>query len=530
MSLKQSCTGLVLSALGVILISVLGSTAAQAQGTNDAPIIGAYAQPIGNQTNIDAIIALEDTLGTKLPIVRAFEQWESSIGQDKPLHRFIRDGGRDLSVSIKPERRDGTEIPWRDIANARPGSRLYGEIQRMADGLSRFGAPVIFSFHHEAEGGRNRSFGTSDEFIAAYRNIHSIFESEGVNNVQYALILGEWSYEVGDFNPNDRRRAELWYPGDDVIDIIGSDEYNWNNCRGESSEPWTSLGDDLEPFLRFANQHPGKQLLLGEFGSDVGAPGQKAQWLNDAQRWFETSPDGDRFIALFYFHDDGRGEGWPECEWWLDTSPSATAAAIDWFNNGRFRGRLSNSPRPQAAGNVPRCNGQAATIVGTQGNDFLSGTPGDDVIVGLGGNDTITGLTGNDIICGGPGNDTIRGLGGADMIFGDGGADLILGGYGPDTIFGGDGRDRINGQLGNDRILGGGGNDVIRGGPHQDTIGGGDGQDRILGQGGFDTLMGNQGNDVLIGGVGADTLTGNLGFDSCTGGNGRDALDCENER
>ncbi len=523
MSLIRSWAGVIVGLVAVALLLTVGSTSVDAQ-TSDGPIIGAYAQPIGGQSNIDAIVALEDTLGTTLPIVRAFEQWESSIGEDKPLHRFVRDGGRDLAVSVKPERRDGTEIPWADIANARPGSVLYSEIQGMADSLSRYQAPVIFSFHHEAEGGRNASFGTSDEFIAAYRNIHSIFEAEGVTNVQYALILGEWSFEVGDFFPTDRRRAELWYPGDDVIDIIGSDEYNWNNCRGETTEPWTSLADDIEPFLRFANQHPDKQLLLGEFGSDIGSPGQKAEWLNDAQEWFSTSPDADRFVALLYFHDDGRGEGWPECEWWLDTSPSSTAAAVDWFNNERFRGRLG------APGTVHFCNGQPATIVGTAGNDVLTGTPGQDIIAGLAGNDTIVGLTGDDVICGGPGNDTIRGLGGADVILGEGGADFILGGFGPDTIFGGVGQDRINGQFGNDRIFGGDGNDTIRGGPHQDVINGGAHADRILGQGGFDTISGGQGNDVLLGGVGADTLIGNLGVDVCTGGDGRDTLTCETER
>ncbi len=312
------------------------NTTAEAQA-NRTPTIGAYAQPLGSQSNIDAVLELEATLGTKLPMVRGFNRWEDKIGQDKPFHRFVRDGGRDLTISVKPVRRNGDVIPWAQIANARPGSALYADMVRMADGIRRYGEPVIFNFHHEPEQGKNSAHGSSADFRAAFRRIHNIFDAEGVTNVQHAVILTEWSFEVGRFNSNDRRRAELWYPGDDVVDIIGSDEYNWNNCRNNSSDPWIDLAEDMEPFLAFANQHPDKQLMLGEFGSDRGAPGDKALWLRRARKWFKNSPDGDRFVALLYFHDDGRQEGFQQCEWWLDTSPGSTASARLWFNDPDFR-------------------------------------------------------------------------------------------------------------------------------------------------------------------------------------------------
>jgi hypothetical protein len=79
------------------------------------------------------------------------------------------------------------------------------------------------------------------------------------------------------------------------------------------------------------------------------------------------------------------------------------------------------------------CNGLAATIVGTAGDDVLIGTPGNDVIAGLGGSDTIRGAAGNDVICGGDGDD---------------------------RLIGGDGDDRLDGGVGNDRCNGGTGTDV----------------------------------------------------------------------
>jgi uncharacterized protein YkwD len=95
----------------------------------------------------------------------------------------------------------------------------------------------------------------------------------------------------------------------------------------------------------------------------------------------------------------------------------------------------------------PKCNGLAATITGTPGNDTINGTPGPDVIAGLAGNDVIRGLGGGDVICGGPGNDLIVGGAGNDQLFGGTGADTLRGMTGDDTLRGGKGNDFLNGGL-----------------------------------------------------------------------------------
>lgn len=105
------------------------------------------------------------------------------------------------------------------------------------------------------------------------------------------------------------------------------------------------------------------------------------------------------------------------------------------------------------------CNGLPATIVGTDGNDYLVGTPGNDVIHGLAGNDTIFGLGGDDVICGGPGRDKLYGNSGNDKLFGGAGNDVLKGGTGRDRLFGQSGNDAMAGQSGSDRCDGGGGTD-----------------------------------------------------------------------
>jgi hypothetical protein len=91
---------------------------------------------------------------------------------------------------------------------------------------------------------------------------------------------------------------------------------------------------------------------------------------------------------------------------------------------------------------IETCNGQPATIIGTNGNDIRRGTPGQDVIYGLGGHDKLSGLAGNDLICGGTGRDKLKGGKGRDELHGEAGRDVLIGGPGKDTLQGGPGKDR----------------------------------------------------------------------------------------
>jgi len=98
---------------------------------------------------------------------------------------------------------------------------------------------------------------------------------------------------------------------------------------------------------------------------------------------------------------------------------------------------LGATSRSEGGGDVPKCHGHKATIVGTEGDDKLHGGDEADVIVGLGGEDFIFGKRSDDIICGGPGDDE------------------LVGGKGDDTLYGGPGNDGLVGGPGQDRLMGG---------------------------------------------------------------------------
>jgi Ca2+-binding RTX toxin-like protein len=207
-----------------------------------------------------------------------------------------------------------------------------------------------------------------------------------------------------------------------------------------------------------------------------------------------------------------------------------------------------------SAAPVPTCNGLAATIVGTPGDDVIDGTAGADVIAGLDGNDVIRGGLGNDVICGGPGEDNLSGQGGNDTLFGDQGDDVLDGGEGgccnvatntgDDVLYGGQGDDDLHtsdfptegntlyGDQGADRLFvwsggwayGGNGDDEISQYARDALLDGGNGNDFIINWNdpGVEvvTMVGGNGDDELVSqdATGTTAMDGGRGSDTCTGG------------
>lgn len=218
------------------------------------------------------------------------------------------------------------------------------------------------------------------------------------------------------------------------------------------------------------------------------------------------------------------------------------------------------------------CDGQAATIVGTESDDTLEGTDGPDVVVALGGNDKLLGLGGADVLCGGEGRDVLDGGTGDDRMFGE--LDGIVPGRGMedltdgDVLLAGPGDDHLDGGLdqrapvyqrdlldfrqqgptvldllegtatgagadtvapGRYRVLGSKYDDVLRGSDHRDILHALGGDDLVVGRAGPDILTGESrgsggGHDVVLGGRGRDDLRAYAGPDVLEGGEGADKI------
>jgi Ca2+-binding RTX toxin-like protein len=132
-------------------------------------------------------------------------------------------------------------------------------------------------------------------------------------------------------------------------------------------------------------------------------------------------------------------------ETWTYSCTTTIPPVGSWVNTATFAGISTHDGRewPTAKRRSAICDGEVATIVGTDSRNRIQGTSHRDVIAARGGNDVVEGAAGNDLICGGSGNDVLRGQRGSDVLRGEGGNDRLIGGGGADLLYGGPGADSV---------------------------------------------------------------------------------------
>ena len=195
------------------------------------------------------------------------------------------------------------------VASGGADDRIRADAARM----SAAGGDWLVGYWHEPEDDL-----TPEAYRAAARRVAGLVRTP---NVRTIAVLMASTFASGE--------ATTWYPGDDVVDVLGVDGYDWRGCRGHggvvnpSSSP-RSFGTIFEPADRFAVEH-GKPLVVAEFGTprDPTQPGAQAAWIRTAGRWIDAHPD---VLGTWYF-DLGLSAGF-RCDWELDADARAAEASL----------------------------------------------------------------------------------------------------------------------------------------------------------------------------------------------------------
>ncbi|MBM6402074.1 glycosyl hydrolase [Phycicoccus sonneratiae] len=202
-------------------------------------------------------------------------------------------------------------IPWTSVSSAAPGSALHNDMIRWAKTIKARGGTILMSFGHEPEVSAKIKQGTATQYRAAYRKVVDVFRSQGVTNVQWVYQATAWSFRV---KSTDRIAAANWYPGDDYIDVVGGDAYNWYTCgEGQNKDvPLSTIGSGV---LAFAKAH-GKKASLPEFAAHSAS--NRGAWLSAGYNWMKANKD--YFVAAFYFNRPPTNASNADCVWTLKTS------------------------------------------------------------------------------------------------------------------------------------------------------------------------------------------------------------------
>jgi len=299
---------------------------------------GAHPEVRAGENHETSYLRLTATAGRKLDSVREFFYWNEAFPTS--AENRLRTDGTTLLMSVKSRLANGTAVPWASVASAQPGSTRYADMLDWVRRVRDYGVPVWFTFNHEPEAKGNNDLGTDTDYVAAWRRWVELFRQEGVTNVQFMWIMTAQSFQLP---PTDDRHAPYWYPGDDWVDGIAVDAYNWYTCRVTIRNAWRSLQNLIDPAHQFAAAHPGKQFWVTEYASveDPADPGRKAQWYRDAQALFKTPAYADTDgVLLFEPHPAS------DCVWAPESSPSALAAWQAWGQDPYYGGDGSPPPPP----------------------------------------------------------------------------------------------------------------------------------------------------------------------------------------
>jgi len=283
-------------------------------------LFAAHVDAVGTQDNAGAIASFEDRLGRKLDGHRVFARWDDPLSSGVVAADVIR--GRMPILSIRPQRTDGSIVSWESLA----AGTHDPAIRAQADAIAALAAPVILTLHHEPD---QTAYGSAAEFVAAWRHYVSVFRARGVDNVAWNWIMTPSSFRTPPIGPG----ADAFYPGDDMVDWISLDPYNWFACTDGMPPAWRPLRQLLTPFVAWTQPH-GKPLMLAEWASaeDPARATRKAEWFDEAASALADFP---MVKAVSYY------EGVGKCPWWNASSRHAKDAFLDLASSARAHGRAS---------------------------------------------------------------------------------------------------------------------------------------------------------------------------------------------
>ena len=234
-------------------------------------MFGAYVSPsvATDEGRIQAIEQFEGALGRPLGVIQTYHEWTTPF--PTRIDRYVIQRGAVLLLS------------W---AATSPEKILEGRyddmIRQRAEDLKKLDGPVLLRWRWEMNRPNLRSeIPSGDEYVQAWKHVRSVFDDAKADNVDWV-----WCPLANGFDETD---GPSYYPGDDEVDWLCADAY--------TSTPATPLRTVLEPFLDWAKGHD-RPIIIGEFGTHQGLPGERARWLDEA---FHDLKASSQVKAVVYY-------------------------------------------------------------------------------------------------------------------------------------------------------------------------------------------------------------------------------------
>ncbi len=263
---------------------------------------GTYPQP--TKSNVEAFQTLQDR---HLDLISVFVLWDTNNWNWTKKYADIAEQNNSILV-----------VTW--MANGYTTPQIIkGEadsyLKEYAAAVKSYGKEIWLRPFHEANGdwydwgiAKEGAGNTEQTLIDAWKHVVTIFRDLGVTNVKWVWTTNCTNSGSATFTG--------WFPGDDWVDMVSIDGYNWGTAQSWSR--WTSFTDVFTPAYK-ALSISQKPLFIAEFSSSEHG-GDKAQWITDM---FNDIPEKfPRIFALMWFSQTKSAEA----DWAVNTSEAALNA------------------------------------------------------------------------------------------------------------------------------------------------------------------------------------------------------------
>jgi len=236
------------------------------------------------------ITAFQKNFGKKPFLVMVFVDWNNFVD-----NKTVEDiNSEDCSLFITWE-------PWQAVEKKGIDYNrlLTGEYDRyitgFAEQLKTLDNDVYIRFAHEMNGNWYPWSGVKigrNKYIAVYRYIKDLCDKtvkSGSNRLKWVFSVN-WQ-DV----PEENNSFIQYYPGDEYVDYIGIDGYNWGDSGSWSG--WQSFRKIFRTRYRQIMRHFNKPVIITEFSS-TSSGGDKAVWISRAMTDIGKMPGIKAFILF----------------------------------------------------------------------------------------------------------------------------------------------------------------------------------------------------------------------------------------
>jgi len=349
--------------ISLFLIVSVNITMGQNQ-QNDAVFWGLFEENI--QNNLSQVDAYGAQFDKNASMVLWYIGWRADNDHSFPLSscKNVYDAGYIPHIVWEP---------WIGIDDFLSGN-LDADLEKFGQDIAEFGNPVMLRWGHEFNGDwypwsyNNNELVPASKWIEAYKYVHDkIIEAGGTN----AIWLWSPNCGNGGKNPQD---FTLYYPGDEYVDWIAIDGYNWGTSQTWSS--WQLFAGVFGPtYNKIVTKYPKKPIMISEFGC-TGTGGNKAAWITDMFNQLKNNYKKIKAIVWFNVNK--------ETDWRFNETVESTNAFKAGLADSMVSSdldKLLNMPTIVLGKNEIRSMPEEITIFPNPACDFLnieSSLKGDD--------------------------------------------------------------------------------------------------------------------------------------------------------